>query len=184
MGAGQLDCAVVGRVGAALTHAVKGRVTLCTMTCVEYGRRPCGREVLQRVRRPVRRPVPAPAASNRPPVSSPDVCGKPLDADPARAAVCSSVRCTRRVRSKTPRRAGHPVEGRDRRSPQARHRVFADLKGWRETLVARDPEEARQVLDPVLERSWSTPVTATRASWIRSSEPGSWRCSGPDRAEG
>ena len=30
--------------------------------------------------------------------------------------------------------------------------LFADLKGWMELLADRDPEEARQLLDPVLER--------------------------------
>jgi hypothetical protein len=32
--------------------------------------------------------------------------------------------------------------------------LFADLKGSMELLADRDPEEARKILDPVLERYW------------------------------
>jgi Double zinc ribbon len=34
--------------------------------------------------------------------------------------------------------------------------LFADLKGSMELLTARDPEEARKILDPVLERMMET----------------------------
>jgi len=40
--------------------------------------------------------------------------------------------------------------------------LFADLKGSMELLADRDPEEARQLLDPVLERIWR-PCTAMKA---------------------
>jgi hypothetical protein len=43
--------------------------------------------------------------------------------------------------------------------------LFADLKGSMELLADRDPEEARKLLDPVLERMM--PSTATRARSIR-----------------
>ncbi len=39
--------------------------------------------------------------------------------------------------------------------------LFADLKGSMELLADRDPEEARAILDPVLERLWR-PSTGTR----------------------
>jgi hypothetical protein len=40
--------------------------------------------------------------------------------------------------------------------------LFADLKGSMELLAERDPEEARQLLDPVLDRRWQ-PCTSTKA---------------------
>ena len=40
--------------------------------------------------------------------------------------------------------------------------LFADLKGSMELLADRDPEDARQLLDPLLERLMAA-VTATRA---------------------
>ena len=40
--------------------------------------------------------------------------------------------------------------------------LFADLKGSMELLADRDPEEARQLLDPVSNASWP-PCTAMRA---------------------
>ena len=44
--------------------------------------------------------------------------------------------------------------------------LFADLKGSMELLADRDPEEARKILDPVLERMME-PFTATRVPLIR-----------------
>ena len=44
--------------------------------------------------------------------------------------------------------------------------LFADLKGSMELLADRDPEEARKLLDPVLERIWKRSI-ATRARSTR-----------------
>jgi Double zinc ribbon len=44
--------------------------------------------------------------------------------------------------------------------------LFADLKGSMELLADRDPEEARKILDPVLERMMR-PSTGTRARSTR-----------------
>ena len=44
------------------------------------------------------------------------------------------------------------LQDRPGRRAQAGHGAFADLKGSMELLADRDPEEARQLLDPVLER--------------------------------
>ena len=41
--------------------------------------------------------------------------------------------------------------------------LFADLKGSMELLADRDPEEARQLLDPVLRTHDGRPCTAMRA---------------------
>ncbi|MBI3629596.1 MAG: zinc ribbon domain-containing protein [Candidatus Rokubacteria bacterium] len=38
--------------------------------------------------------------------------------------------------------------------------LFADLKGSMELLADRDPEEARKILDPVLERRWTRSTCA------------------------
>jgi class 3 adenylate cyclase len=59
--------------------------------------------------------------------------------------------------------------------------LFADLKGSMELLAERDPEEARQLLDPVLERMMAPCLVR------RHGEPGHgrwhygplWRASGP-----
>ena len=42
--------------------------------------------------------------------------------------------------------------------------LFADLKGSMELLADRDPEEARKIRDPVLERRWRPSIT-TKLSW-------------------
>ena len=56
--------------------------------------------------------------------------------------------------------------------------LFADLKGSMELLADRDPEEARKILDPVLERMMEACI-ATRARSIRSWATGSWPSSAP-----
>jgi class 3 adenylate cyclase len=44
--------------------------------------------------------------------------------------------------------------------------LFADLKGSMELLADQDPEEARKILDPILERMWRRCIT-TRAPSTR-----------------
>src|SRR5262249_15787771 len=64
--------------------------------------------------------------------------------------------------------------------------LFADLKGSMELLADRDPEEARQLLDPVLERMMAAGHRSEGTAWmgmkgrsIRSWVTASWPCSVP-----
>jgi class 3 adenylate cyclase len=75
-------------------------------------------------------------------------CGKPTDShgtEPARFASPQSY---------TPRLLAERIllEDGPRGRAEAGHRLFAELKGSMELLADRDPEEARKLLDPVLER--------------------------------
>jgi hypothetical protein len=56
--------------------------------------------------------------------------------------------------------------------------LFADLKGSMELLADRDPEEARELLDPVLECMMEA-VHRYEGTVIRSWVTASWRSSGP-----
>ena len=49
--------------------------------------------------------------------------------------------------------------------------LFADLKGSMELLADRDPEEARQLLDPVLERMMDAPLQPRSALCISPPQP-------------
>jgi class 3 adenylate cyclase len=61
--------------------------------------------------------------------------------------------------------------------------LFADLKGSMELLAARDPEEARKLLDPVLERMmeavhhYEGTVNQVMGTglWRSSAPPSPWR---------
>ena len=54
--------------------------------------------------------------------------------------------------------------------------LFADMKGSMELLADRDPEEARKILDPVLEHMMEA-VHRYEGRSIKSWVMGSWRCS-------
>jgi hypothetical protein len=56
--------------------------------------------------------------------------------------------------------------------------LFADLKGSMELLADRDPEEARKILDPVLERMMEA-VHRYEGTVNQVMGEGSWRCSAP-----
>ena len=77
-------------------------------------------------------------------------CGRPTSRRRAPSAECSHGALTRRA--ETPGRAflesRAALEG-ERKQVTV---LFADLKGSMELLADRDPEEARGILDPVLER--------------------------------
>jgi len=72
------------------------------------------------------------------------------DAD-QRPGLSAAVRLTRDLHVEASRRTDHQLEGRARRRAQQVTVLFADLKGSMELLADRDPEEARRILDPVLE---------------------------------
>src|SRR5262249_39955045 len=76
-------------------------------------------------------------------------CGKPLAARPASAARSSS------PEAYTPKHLAERILNSKAALEGERKQVtvlFADLKGSMELLADRDPEEARKLLDPVLER--------------------------------
>src|SRR5690348_4370413 len=76
-------------------------------------------------------------------------CGKPLTCQPASAARFSS------PEAYTPKHLAERILNSKAALDGERKQVtvlFADLKGSMELLADRDPEEARKLLDPVLER--------------------------------
>src|SRR5205823_11830252 len=87
-------------------------------------------------------------------------CGKPLAVDVSVAAVSASLSATTVMSSPSPQdyapqhlaerilTSRGALEG-ERKQVTV---LFADLKGSMELLADRDPEEARRILDPVLER--------------------------------
>ena len=75
-------------------------------------------------------------------------CGKPITASPARAAPTSPESYTPRYLAERILTSRHVLEG-ERKQVTV---LFADVKGSLELLSDRDPEEARKLLDPVLER--------------------------------
>src|SRR5436190_8191080 len=83
-------------------------------------------------------------------------CGAPLSATPAPAAPPSSPELTfRSPQSYTPQHLAERILTSRAALEGERKQVtvlFADLKGSMELLADRDPEEARAILDPVLER--------------------------------
>ena len=81
-----------------------------------------------------------------------DGCGTPLDATPA-----SGPRASRfdSPESYTPKHLAEKILTSKTAMEGERKQVtvlFADLKGSMELLADRDPEEARKILDPVLDR--------------------------------
>ncbi|MGH7344535.1 MAG: double zinc ribbon domain-containing protein, partial [Candidatus Rokuibacteriota bacterium] len=76
-------------------------------------------------------------------------CGKPVAATPlAAAAPVSPESYTPRYLAEKILTSRHALEG-ERKQVTV---LFADMKGSLELLADRDPEEARKLLDPVLER--------------------------------
>jgi len=93
---------------------------------------------------PLRRVCPACGRANEPAANFCGTCGAPLRADAAAAP-----------RTYTPPHLAERILSGRRALEGERKLVtvlFADLKGSMEILANRDPEEARRVLDPVLER--------------------------------
>src|SRR5207249_861988 len=76
-------------------------------------------------------------------------CGNPVAAPSvAAAALVSPESYTPRYLAQKILTSRHALEG-ERKQVTV---LFADMKGSMELLAARDPEEARKILDPVLER--------------------------------
>jgi class 3 adenylate cyclase len=78
-------------------------------------------------------------------------CGRPADAKPTgQTRFASPEAYTPRHLAERILTSKSPLEG-ERKQVTV---LFADLQGSLELLADRDPEEARKVLDPVLERFW------------------------------
>ena len=123
------------------------------MTCPRcQARERGGREVLRGVRRAARRwPAPSAARALPPGAKFCPECAHPAGSPPRRPAAQrfdspESYTPSTSPRRSSPRRAA--LEG-ERKQVTV---LFADLKGSMELLADRDPEEARKLLDPVLER--------------------------------
>jgi class 3 adenylate cyclase len=64
----------------------------------------------------------------------------------------TAIRGTRVLHAQAPRRTDHQLKAALEGERKQVTILFADLKGSMELLADRDPEEARKILDPVLER--------------------------------
>jgi class 3 adenylate cyclase/tetratricopeptide (TPR) repeat protein len=115
------------------------------------GRRFCGE-----CGAPLPAPCPACGFANEPAEKFCGGCGAPLATTPAsRAPASASAAPTASPRDYTPQHLADRILTSRAALQDERKQVtvlFADLKGSMELLADRDPEEARAILDPVLER--------------------------------
>jgi class 3 adenylate cyclase/tetratricopeptide (TPR) repeat protein len=104
---------------------------------------------------PLARPCPSCGNLGRPSATFCDHCGIPLTSQPAMAKPQSMTPHAQTPKSYTPQHLVEKILHSKAALEGERKQVtvlFADLKGSMELLAERDPEEARQLLDPVLER--------------------------------
>ena len=107
---------------------------------------------------------PACGHSNSPGSRFCNECGKPVAAPPIAAATAvSPQRYTPSYLADKILSSRHALEG-ERKQVTV---LFADMKGSLELLADRDPEEARKLLDPVLERMMEAVhrYEGARSSW-------------------
>jgi len=91
-------------------------------------------------------------------------CGQPAGAGKKFCRSCGAVPTTDSGRFTSP--GAYTPKHLAEKILASKSALFADLKGSMELLADRDPEEARKILDPVLERMVEA-VTATRGRSTR-----------------
>jgi class 3 adenylate cyclase len=104
---------------------------------------------------PLARPCPSCGNLSRPSATFCDQCGASLTGQPAITIPHPVVSGAQAPQSYTPQHLAEKILTSKAALEGERKQVtvlFADLKGSMELLADRDPEEARQLLDPVLER--------------------------------